>query len=183
MVGSVIGQLFGRDRNRPRSPALTAALDPGESVLAATDLADGAGLLAATRFGLWHVDERGPVRWPWDLISKAVFAAGDLQLVVAEIVETWPNGTVLLTDRRPTGFTLTGKNVLTDVVHQRVRGSVVASSHLSEPAGAWVVLRKVAGRDGLTVQVRPDAGTDPAVPGFAAAVEREARRLRGPVPE
>jgi hypothetical protein len=169
--------LFGR--RRPRSPVLRAALDPNETVLAAADLADG-GLLAATRFGVWHVDERGPVRWGWDLVSKATFSTGQLRLVVAEVTDTWPDGTVLLTDRPPLDFTLAAKNVLTDVIHQRVRGSVAASRHIENPGGAWVVLRKVAGRNGLTVQVRADPGTDTTSAAFAAAVSAEAARLRGP---
>ncbi len=161
---------------------LSQALEPGERVLAAAALPDGE-MLAATRFGLWHVDDRGPIRMPWDLVSKATFADRTLRVVVAEVADTWVDGTIVLIDRAAREFALPTKNVLTDVVHARVRGSVVRSAHIDAPAGAWVVLRKVAGRDGLTVQVRPDAGTDPAIQGFAAAVAHTAAALRGPVLE
>jgi hypothetical protein len=45
-----------------------------------------------------------------------------------------------------------------------VEGSIRSRHHRDLPGGgAWFVQRKVAGRDGVVLQVRPDAGTDPAV--------------------
>jgi hypothetical protein len=49
------------------------------------------------------------------------------------------------------------------VVHERVTGSIKSRHHRDLPGGgAWFVQRKVAGRDGILLQVRPDPGTDDA---------------------
>ena len=49
-------------------------------------------------------------------------------------------------------------------MHTRVEGSVRSRHHRELPGGgAWFVQRKVPGRDGTVLQVRPDAGTDRAV--------------------
>ena len=120
--------------------------------------------MAATRLGLWVVESStsgdGPVeRWGWNLISKATLAVRTLSLVRAEPVDTWPDGTVVLVDRPARRFTFAAPTGLTDVVHARVRGSVRASAHLDWPgAGGWVVWRRTPGIDGLTTQIRLDAG-------------------------
>jgi hypothetical protein len=48
-----------------------------------------------------------------------------------------------------------------ELVHQRVTGSIRTRHHRDLPGGgAWFVQRRVAGRDGVVLQVRPDPGTD-----------------------
>ncbi len=119
--------------------------------------ADHPLLLAATRFGLWVVDGDGPRRLDWALVSKATMADRVLTLVLAQEVARWPDGTVLLRDSVGERFHLCDASGLTDVVHARVRASVAASCHISEGGlTGWLVLRRVPGQDGLTVQVRAD---------------------------
>ena len=51
-----------------------------------------------------------------------------------------------------------------EVVHARVEGSIRSRHHRDLPGGgAWFVQRKIAGRDGTVLQVRPDPGTDPVI--------------------
>lgn len=148
---------------------LRAALHAGEHVTSAVP-ADGR-MLAVSRFGLWIVDGETAARIDWHLISKAQLTGGELRLTVADEIEVWPDGTVVLRDRAPRSLRPRRLTRLTDSVHQRVRASVADSRHLDWPgAGGWVVLRRIAGRNGLTVQVRLDPGADPAAVGFAAAV-------------
>jgi len=46
-------------------------------------------------------------------------------------------------------------------VHVRVNGSIRSRHRRDLPGGgAWFVQRKVPGRDGIVLQVRPDPGTD-----------------------
>jgi hypothetical protein len=76
---------------------------------------------------------------------------------------------------------MTHPTTVTDAIHQRVRASVTASRHLMwAGAGGWVVLRRVAGRDGLAVQMRLDPGADPGAEGFADAAATIARDLWPP---
>lgn len=161
-------------------PPLSGALQADERVLAMAALTDG-DLLAASRFGLWYISGADAVRWGWDRISKAVLKARTLTLTVAAELELWPDGTVVLTDAPVREFTLAEASGLTDIVHARVRRSVVASEYLPwTRSGGWVVLRRVPGIDGTTTQVRLDHGADPEAPGFAAAVAHLAGRLADP---
>jgi hypothetical protein len=157
-------------RARAEMPAaLKAALEPDEQITSAVP-ADG-GILAVSRFGLWIVDGEIATRIDWHLVSKAQLTEGELRLTVADEIATWPDSTVVLRDRAPRSLHPQRLTRLTDAVHHRVRASVAESRHLDWPgAGGWVVLRRVAGRDGLTVQLRLDAGADPGAAGFADAV-------------
>jgi len=149
---------------------LVAALDRDEHLMGLTPTADGR-TLAASRFGLWVVDGDAAERWDWHLISKARLADRVLTLIVADPIGRWPDGTMLLADRPEVQLRPERLTKLTDAVHQRVRHSVAASRHLDWPdAGGWVVLRRVAGQDGLTVQLRVDRDANPNSPGFAGAV-------------
>ena len=57
-----------------------------------------------------------------------------------------------------------------EAVHARVEGSIRSRHRRDLPGGgAWFVQRKVPGRDGTVLQVRPDPGTDPAVVAQVAA--------------
>jgi hypothetical protein len=148
---------------------LAAALEPGEQITAAVP-ADGQ-VLAVSRFGLWIVEGGSAARIDWHLISRARLTGGELELTVADVVGTWPDRTDLLRDRPPRILRPERLTRLTDAVHQRVRASVSASRHLEWPhAGGWVVLRRIAGRDGLATQLRLDPGADPEAAGFAEAV-------------
>jgi hypothetical protein len=156
---------------------LAGALDRDEHLMGLTPTTDGR-MLAASRFGLWVVDGDVAERWEWHLISKARLADRVLALTVADPIGRWADGTVLLADRPETQLRPERLTKLTDAVHQRVRHSVAASRHLDWPGGGgWVVLRRVAGRDGLTVQLRVDEGGDPDAPGFADAVAATAAEL------
>lgn len=160
--------------------ALRESLEPGERVVAAGRSADDV-ILAASRFGLWFVSDGVARRVGWHLISRARLAEGVLYLVVADEVTRWPDGTVVLRDRDETSFPMTHPTTVTDAIHQRVRASVTASRHLMwAGAGGWVVLRRVAGRDGLAVQMRLDPGADPGAEGFADAAATIARDLWPP---
>src|SRR5206468_1219478 len=79
---------------------------------------------------------------------------------------------VLLEDLPAMRFALAEPGRLPQIVHARVTGSIKARHHHDLPGGgAWFVQRKVPGRDGLVLQVRPDPGTDAeAVRRLAAAV-------------
>jgi hypothetical protein len=157
-------------RSEPALSALVAALDRDEQVMGLTPTEDGM-TLAASRFGLWLVDGDRAERWDWHLISKARLADGVLGLTLADEVDRWEDGTVVLVDRPEVQIRPERLTRLTDTVHHRVRRSVAASRHLPWPgAGCWVVLRRIAGRDGLAVQLRLDAGADASADEFAAAV-------------
>lgn len=155
---------------RPGLPeALRSALSPEERILSAVPA--GSRLLAVSRFGLWIVEGDSAARIDWHLVSRARLSRQELQLTVADEIATWGDGTVVLRDRAPRILRPERLTRLTDVVHQRVRASVAASRHLDWPgAGGWVVLRRVAGRDGLATQLRLDPGADPSAAGFADAV-------------
>lgn len=168
-------KFLGRGRGLPE--ALRAALGPADRVLAGAVAEDGR-TLAASRFGLWLVAGEVAERWDWHLISKARLRAGTIYLTVVDPIETWPDGTVLVRDRPEVSIRPQYSTRLTDIVHQRVRRSVAASGRFEVPgAGAWVALRRVAGRDGLTVQVRLDAGADHEATGFASAVAQRVAQL------
>jgi len=164
-------------RRRTLPPRLSAALDPDEHIQVLASCLDGK-LLAASRFGLWVVDGEKVSRLGWELVAKARLSARVLSIIPTQVVDEFPDGTVVLVDEPVREYTLSGRSGLTDVVHTRVRRSVAASRHLDFPGGGgWVVLRRVPGRDGLTRQVRLDPGADAGAPGFAAAVQMVADEL------
>jgi hypothetical protein len=92
-------------------------------------------------------------------------------LAVVEATEVGEiDGAVLLTDRPPRRFRLVDPGKLPETVHARVEGSIRSRHHRDLPGGgAWFVQRKVPGRDGTVLQVRPDPGTDPAAVAQVAA--------------
>jgi hypothetical protein len=89
------------------------------------------------------------------------------------------DGAVLLADRPARRFRLVDAGRVPEAVHARVEGSIRSRHHRDLPGGgAWFVQRKVPGRDGTVLQVRPDAGTDPVV--VAQVATDVARSLAGP---
>lgn len=114
----------------------------------------------------------------WAEIAKARLADGVLSVVPLEKVALLPDGTEILRDGNPLTFIFHRPARLTDQVHSRVRRSVAASRHLPWPgAGGWVTARRVAGRDGLVLQVRLDPGADPTAAGFVDAALLAGREL------
>jgi hypothetical protein len=156
-------------------------LEPEERVLATASTADG-GHLVVTSWGLWIPDGDGVRRVGWHLVSRASWRNGSLALVEADEVEEIGSGdgprAVLLADRPARRFRLTEPDRVPEVVHARVEGSFRSRHHRDLPGGgAWFVQRKIAGRDGTVLQVRPDPGTDPAlVAALAADVARSLRQ-------
>jgi hypothetical protein len=68
---------------------------------------------------------------------------------------------VLLVDRPVRRLRLTEPGRVPEVVQQRVTDSIRTRHHRDLPGGgAWFVQRKVPGRDGIVLQVRPDPGTE-----------------------
>jgi hypothetical protein len=164
-------------RRRALPPQLAAALDVDEHIQVIADLIDGKQL-AASRFGLWTVQDDKASRLGWELVAKARLSARVLAVIPTQVVDEFADGTQVLVDEPTREYVLAGRSGLTDVVHTRVRRSVAASRHLTYPgASGWVVLRRVPGRDGLTRQVRLDHGSDARTPGFAAAVTAVADQL------
>lgn len=154
-----------------------------ERVLAAVATEDG-GVLAATRFGLWWQHDDSVERIDWHQVSRARLKGDVIFITRAALAGAWPDGTVLLRDEPEVRIVPERPGVLTDTIHHRVRASVHASTHLPWPqAGGWVVLRKVAGRDGLVVQLRLDEGADPDADGFSEAVADVVDRLWPPTVE
>jgi hypothetical protein len=154
-------------------PDFAGELADDENVLAA------AGDLVATSLGLWVPADDGVRRIGWHLISKATWGDGTLSVVEASEQDSEP-GVVLIADLPPRRFVLETPGTLPKVVHARVTGSIKSRHHQDLPGGgAWFVQRKVPGVDGILLQVRADAGTDPAAAmSFAKEVATRLREVR-----
>ncbi|SHF41606.1 hypothetical protein [Streptoalloteichus hindustanus] len=154
------------------------ALAAEENVLAVAGVRDG-GHLVATSLGLWLPEGETTRRVGWHLVSKATWGEGALTLVEADEVE--PAGeAVVLADRPARRFALPEPGRLPEVVHTRVTGSIRSRHRQEFPGGgAWFVQRRVPGRDGVVLQVRPDPGADRVVlVDTAAEVAQRLRQLR-----
>jgi hypothetical protein len=161
-------KLLGRDE---LPEGFAARLDPDEHVLASAALAGGGHLVATSR-GVW-IEDDGPRRIGWHLVSKATWGNGALAFVEAQEVDDL-GGAVLLADLPARRLRLAEPGRVPQVVHERVTASIKSRHHRELPAsadarsagatcgGAWFVQRKVVGRDGVVLQVRPDPGTDDA---------------------
>ncbi|MBW4721752.1 hypothetical protein [Saccharothrix obliqua] len=162
------GRLFGSG-----APAgFTGALEADERVLASA--ATGDGFLVATSLGLWLP---GPRRVGWHLLSKAVWRGGALTVVEAE-EDGVAGEAVVLRDLPPVRYPLATPGKVPEVVHARVTASIRVRHRHEEP-GAWFLQRKVPGRDGVVLQVRPDAGVDVArVRRIAEEVAAKIARLK-----
>ena len=171
--------LFRRLAGRDGVPdGFAGTLDPDERVLGVAALHGSDRHLVATSVGLWLPTDDGARRVGWHLVSKAVWKSGTF--VLTEAVEAEEvDGAVLLTDLAPVRWRIAEPGRVPEVVHARVEGSIRSRHHRDLPGGgAWFVQRKIAGRDGMVLQVRPDPGTDlDAVRAVAGSV---ARTLAGP---
>lgn len=152
-----IRRVLGRDE----LPAgFAGELEPDERVLAVAPMPDGASCVV-TSWGIWTPDGDGAHRVGWHRVSKATWGAGVIALVEAD--EEAAGGAVILTDRPVRRIRLTEPGRVPEVVQERVTASIRSRHHRELPGGgAWFVQRKVPGRDGVVLQVRPDPGTDPA---------------------
>ena len=150
----------------------TGALEGDERLLAHAPVTGG-GHVVVTSWGLWVPGDDGDRRVGWHRVSKATWRDGAIALVEADSEDIAPR-VALLTDRPPRRLRLAEPGRVPEVVHQRVTGSIRSRHHRDLPGGgAWFVQRRVAGRDGVVLQVRPDPGTDPdLVRALAAEVAR-----------
>ena len=156
-------------RREPVPEEIASRLEGDERVLATGTLSP-AGRLVVTSWGIWPPGD-GTERIGWHEIAKATWEAGALVVIPTTASEVG-TGTVLLADRPARRFRMDDPGKVPQVVHERVTGSIRSRSHRDLPrGGAWVLQRKVPGRDGLLIQVWPDPGTDPqAVERLAAGV-------------
>ncbi|GLZ39583.1 hypothetical protein [Actinokineospora sp. NBRC 105648] len=137
----------------------TGRLDRDEAVAASAEVRGG-GFLVATSLGLWVPGDDGPRRIGWHLVSKAAWAAGVFTITEADEAEQ-AGAAVVLVDRPPIRVAVEAPGKLPQAVHRRVTGSIRSRHHRELPGGgAWFVQRKVPGRDGTVLQVRPDEGTE-----------------------
>ncbi|MFJ6674309.1 hypothetical protein ACIQMJ_24655 [Actinosynnema sp. NPDC091369] len=180
--------LFRRIFGSGAPEGFTGSLDADENVLASA--AVGSSWLVATSHGLWLPDpgqpdpaqpdpvQPGPRRVGWHLISKATWR-GNALVVVEAVEDGTAGGAVVLRDLPPQRFPLESPGKVPEVVHERVTGSIKSREH-NGTVGAWFVQRKVAGRDGVVLQVRPDPGVDvERVREVAASVAAKIAELRG----
>ncbi len=155
----------------PAELADALPLDPGERVLAWSPLLGG-GAVAATVRGLRARTPLGrTVHRDWSDVQRASWDAASGTLAVS-----WVDS------RQVTPLELTAAGRLPDVVHERVRSSVVLSREIELPGGraVWVALRRSA--DGSVVtQAVPSPGVRLDEPGVAAAVRRAEQALRDDV--
>jgi hypothetical protein len=147
-------------------------LEADERVLAVGALAGG-GHLVLTSWGMWLPEGDGARRVGWHRVGKATWSGGAIALVEA-VPEEVAEGVELLADRPVRRLRLAEPGRVPQVVHERVTGSIRSRHHRDLPGGgAWFVQRKVPGRDGTVLQVRPDPGADrDAVARLAAEVAR-----------
>ncbi|WP_372666758.1 hypothetical protein [Amycolatopsis kentuckyensis] len=158
-------------------PDFAGALDPGEDVVDSAAV-EGGGYLVVTALGLWIPAEGGARRVGWHLIGKATWADGVFTLTESSEVGT-AGSAVVLADLPPVRFRLPEPGKVPREAYQRVEGSI-RSRHRQEigSGGAWFVQRKVPGRDGSVLQVRPDPGTDVEL--VTAIAEQVAAKLAKP---
>ncbi|MFC6090577.1 hypothetical protein [Saccharothrix lopnurensis] len=155
----------------------TGELVADEHVLASAAL--GSSWLVATSHGLWlpGAEGAGPRRVGWHLVSKATWS-GNVLSVVESVEDGAAGEAVVLRDLVPQRFPLASPGKVPQVVHERVTGSI-RSRHRHESPGAWFLQRKVAGRDGVVLQVRPDPDSDvEELRGIAASVAAKIAALR-----
>jgi hypothetical protein len=161
-----------------RTPVdFAGSLAPGEDVVDSAPV-EGGGYLVVTQLGLWVPAEGGARRVGWHLIAKAAWADGVFTLTEsAEVSEA--GQAIVLADLPPVRFRLAAPGKVPREAYQRVEGSI-RSRHRQEigSGGAWFVQRKVPGRDGVVLQVRPDPGTDAEL--VAVIAEQAAAKLVNP---
>jgi hypothetical protein len=163
---------FRRLPGVPEDAVSSAALAPGERVLAATSATDGTWLLG-TRDALHIVpgpggdSARGVTRIPWENVEHADWDRDDERLVVFEVGEF---GRVK--PRHELGVSEPG--LLLELVRERVTASVVLQRRvLTQGKKGLVVIgrRAPSGEGEVAWAFRFDPGVDPDDPAVAAAAE------------
>lgn len=158
-----------------RPDGFAGSLDPGEDVVDSAPI-EGGGHLVVTQLGLWIPDGTGGARRVgWHLVGKAAWKGGVFTLTESEEAGN-AGSAVVLADLAPVRFSLPEPGKVPHHVRLRVDGSV-RSRHRQEigDGGAWFVQRKIPGRDGSVLQVRPDPGTDVTL--VEAIAEQVAEKL------
>lgn len=162
---------FRRPRRRPALPEEVRRLLglPGPARVLAWSPLVGGGWAAATPAGLHALLPSGAlVDRPWTDVQHAAWERDSRMLAV------WWVGA-----RQPTPLEVAEGSFLPEVVHERVRASVVLARDVEVAAGraVWVALRRAA--DGtLSTQAVPARGVRLDDPQVAAAVARARAELR-----
>jgi hypothetical protein len=176
-----MSRLFGRARAKRRTPLPEAArealgLEHGGTVLAWSSLVGG-GWAVATPAGVQALLPSGTaVDRPWTDVDHVAWDQDSGMLAV------WWVGS-----RQPAALELEGGSFLPEVVHERVRSSLVLARDVPVPGGrtVWVALRKAD--DGtLSTQVAPGRGvrlSDPDVVTLVTQARAALREEAGAGPE
>ncbi|MEU6643392.1 hypothetical protein ABZ863_12670 [Saccharomonospora sp. NPDC046836] len=172
---SWLRRIFGE----PLPEELRGVLAEDEHVLGAAATSTG-GHVAVTALGLWLPEAAGARRVGWHLISKAVWQGDTLTVTEAE-EEGYAGRAVVLADRPPVRYVLPRPGKVPLLVRQRVEDAIRARYRKDLPeGGAWFLIRKVPGTDGVVLQVRPDPGADREL--VASMAEEAADKLAGGSP-
>jgi len=128
-------------------------LDRDEHVVALADVRSG-GHLVVTNRGVWFPGETERVSW--HLVSKATWTDGAMTFVVADAEDL--GKAFLLHDGPPRRFAIGEPGKVPKAVHERVTQSIVSRerARMADGREAWVLERRVPGRDGTVRQIRPD---------------------------
>jgi hypothetical protein len=152
----------------PAEAARALGLDVGTRVLAWSPLVGG-GVAAATVDGLHVLTPQGrTLHREWAQVRRASWEAASGTLAVA-----W------VSSRQLTPLELTAPGRLPEVVHERVRSSLLLAQEVTAPGGrsVWVALRRAA--DGAAVtQVVPSPGVRLDDPEVLEQVRRAEEALR-----
>ena len=171
-----VGRLVGVP---PLPAGWPGRLDGGEDVVAVGALSGG-GHLVLTQLGVWVPEPPGGARRVgWERVSKAVWDRSAVLLTEA-VVEDVAGAAEVLRDLPVRRWVLTDPGRVPEQLRERVTRSIRTSQHRDVPGGgAWFVQRKVPGRDGVVLQVRPDPGTPAdAVRAVAAEVAERLAQVR-----
>jgi hypothetical protein len=163
--------VFRRPRRRPRLPEAARdelRLDASDRVLAWSPLAGG-GWAVATPAGLRALLPTGALLGrPWTEVHHAAWEAESRMLVVR-----WVGS------RQVTPLEIEESSFLPEVVHERVRASVVLARDVPVPGGHQVRVALRKADDGtLSTQAVPDRGVRMADPEVARLVGEARAQLR-----
>ena len=166
--------------SRPRLPPAVAerlALLPGERVVAwGTGPGPEPGTTAyvvATDRALHLPDWAGGSRVPWDLVQRASWADGVLDVSVRDSPRARPRRVVVRLD---------DERELPVVVRERVEASIEVQQHLDlegRPGGVAVAARRVSDTGELRWSLSFDPGLDGRDPALRAQAQQALAELRG----
>ena len=155
---------------RLRAPAQVRALAGGERVLAWAP--SGASAVVATEKALVLPAGVGPALVAWDLVLRAQWAEGVLDLTVQERAGGRPE-VLHVPVEGPV-------DALAGVVRERVNASIAVQRHvmLAGDKGARVIARRVPGQTELRWTVVFDSGLDPRDPELRSRADAALADLR-----